>query len=354
MFGYLAWAGVLAPSLSKPLPLLVDGLPEREGDSEPLTVESLVDDIDQPPKPSDRDAKAEKEREQKDPKGQVVDIAQPAIEQRPDQAKFLSEYDSTVLRETKGQVGRDKAGAQLAPTPPVPAIPPLPPSKLAPGDPRATPPKSSLVALRGPSGDKVPGPMGPASEVRSLGPDGTLAHQAGQGAPSQSERVGAQTLPGAGPIRLTPTQESLQRALGQGSGSPDYLADLDEGDATALSSKKWKFAAFFNRMKSQVREEWHPDQLLSRHDPSGNIYGAKDRVTMLRVQLSLDGKVADVSVLSSCGVEFLDEEAMSAFRRAQPFSNPPEQLAEPDGMIRFRFGFVVQVSGHTSFRVHKY
>jgi hypothetical protein len=52
-------------------------------------------------------------------------------------------------------------------------------------------------------------------------------------------------------------------------------------------------------MKSQVREEWHPDQLLSRHDPSGNIYGAKDRVTMLRVQLSLDGKVADVSVLSS-------------------------------------------------------
>jgi hypothetical protein len=75
MFGYLAWAGVLSPSLSKPLPLLVDGLPEREGDSEPLTVESLVDDIDQPPKPSDRDAKAEKEREQKDPKGQVVDIA---------------------------------------------------------------------------------------------------------------------------------------------------------------------------------------------------------------------------------------------------------------------------------------
>ena len=110
MFGYLAWAGVLSPSLSKPLPLLVDGLPEREGDSEPLTVESLVDDIDQPPKPSDRDAKAEKEREQKDPKGQVVDIAQPAIEQRPDQAKFLSEYDSTVLRETKGQVGRDKPG----------------------------------------------------------------------------------------------------------------------------------------------------------------------------------------------------------------------------------------------------
>ena len=154
-------------------------MPEREGESEPLQVESLVDEIDQQPSQSERDKKDQKEREQKDPRGQVVDIAQPAIEQRPDQAKFVSEYDSSVLREMKGQVGRDKAGAQVAPQPPTPAIPPMPPSKLLPGDPRAAPPKSSLVALRGPSGDKVPGPVGPATEVRSLGPDGTLAHAAG-------------------------------------------------------------------------------------------------------------------------------------------------------------------------------
>lgn len=354
MFGYLAWAGVLAPSLKQPLPLIVDGEPQRDGDSQPMDIETLVDDLEQPPKKNEAEDRAQKEREQKDPRGQVVDIAQPAIEQRPDQAKFLSEYDSTVLRESKGQVGQDKAGAKLAPQPPMPAIPPSPPSKLLPGDPRAVPPKQGVVALRGPSGDKVPGPVGPQSEVRSLGPDGTLAHQAGQGAALASEKIGAQTLPGAGPLRLTPSQESLARALGQGSGSPDYLGDLDEGDATSLNSKKWKFAAFFNRMKSQVRDEWHPDQLLSRHDPSGNIYGGKDRVTMLRVQLSLDGRVADVSVVKSSGIEFLDDEAMSAFRRAQPFSNPPEQLAEPDGMIRFQFGFVVQISGHTTFRVNKY
>lgn len=354
-FGYLAWAGVLTPSVNTSLPLIVDGPLARDGDSEPLQVESLVDEIDKPSKPSEQEEKAAKEREQKDPKGQVVDIAQPAIEQRPDQAKFLSEYDTTVLREQKGAVGRDKAGAPAAPTPPSPAIPPSPASKqLPPGDPRAEMPKNGVVALRGPSGDKLPGPTGPPTEVRSLGPDGTLAHQAGQGAVSPSEKVGTQTLPGMGPLRLLPSQESLQRALGQGSGSPDYLADLDEGDATSLSSRKWKFAGFFNRMKSQVREEWHPDQLLSRHDPSGNIYGSKDRMTMLKVELSLDGRVKDVSVLKPSGVEFLDDEAMSAFRRAQPFANPPEQLADPDGIIRFQFGFVVQVSGFTSFRIRKY
>ena len=133
-----------------------------------------------------------------------------------------------------------------------------------------------------------------------------------------------------------------------------HLADLDEGDATSLNSRKWKLAGFFNRMKSQVREEWHPDQPLSKHDPSGNIYGSKDRMTMLKVELFRNGHVKEVSVLKPSGVEFLDDEAMSAFRRAQPFANPPEQLADPDGIIRFQFGFVVQVSGFTSFRIRKY
>ena len=109
VFGYLAWAGVLAPSLKQPLPLIVDGEPLRDGDSQPMDIETLVDDLEQPPKKNEAEDRAQKEREQKDPRGQVVDIAQPAIEQRPDQAKFLSEYDSSVLRESKGQVGQDKA-----------------------------------------------------------------------------------------------------------------------------------------------------------------------------------------------------------------------------------------------------
>jgi TonB family protein len=154
-------------------------------------------------------------------------------------------------------------------------------------------------------------------------------------------------------VNLNPSTSVLQQALGEGAGSPDYLHDLDDSDATGLNSRKWKFAAFFNRMKSLVRGEWHPDQLLQRHDPTGHIYGAKDRVTVLKVELKLDGRVQDVNVKQSSGVEFLDDEAMSAFRRAQPFENAPQPLADPDGIIRFSFAFVVQLSGKTSIRWYR-
>ena len=46
-----------------------------------------------PPKP-------EKKKEDSKPKGQVVDIAKPKIEKKPDKSRFLSEYDTSVEKET--------------------------------------------------------------------------------------------------------------------------------------------------------------------------------------------------------------------------------------------------------------
>ena len=46
-----------------------------------------------PPKP-------EKKKEDSKPKGQVVDIAKPKIEKKPSKSRFLSEFDSSVEKET--------------------------------------------------------------------------------------------------------------------------------------------------------------------------------------------------------------------------------------------------------------
>ncbi len=352
---FLSVSGALASLSPSALPPLVEGLDARQAASEePLSVEELVEDLERPVTPSVDERKVDKEVNEKNAKGQVVDIAQPRIEQRPDEAKFAAEYDSTVSHETKGPAGLSKAGAVVpgavaapqAETPPHPQAVPAAPS------PAKSP--STMMAMRGPVGTRVPGPSGPQSAVREFGPDGDQPHQGGQGEVRPPEVVGGGALPGGAPrANLSPSTAVLQQALGQGAGSPDYLHDLDDGDATGLNAKKWKFAAFFNRMKTLVRGEWHPDQLLSRHDPTGNIYGAKDRVSVLRVELQLDGRVKDVSIKQSSGVEFLDEEAMSAFRRAQPFENAPQPLADPDGVIRFNFAFIVQLSGHTSFKVYR-
>jgi len=329
-----------------------DAARQNEPD-EPMQIDSLVEAIERPPELTEIEKKQKAEEERKDQKGQVVDIAKPAVEQRPDDARFLSEYDSKVAREQKGAVGKDKGGAQQ----PAAASPPPTPPNMAtkPGPPKPSGPQGAALAMRGPIGTKVPGPTGEATDVQTLGPDGNLAHQAGSGPVRPPEVPGGAALPGNGrQPNLMPSRQALEHALGMGSGSPDFLEDMEDADSTSLNSKKWKFAAFFNRLKKAVAEEWHPDELLSRHDPSGNIYGAKDRTTVLKVQLRPDGNIADVKVARSSGVDFLDDEAVSSFRRAQPFDNPPPGLVDGDGFIRFNFGFIVQLSGRTSFKFYKY
>jgi TonB family protein len=153
---------------------------------------------------------------------------------------------------------------------------------------------------------------------------------------------------------LQPTKEMLSRAIGKGGGSMDYLHDVDDGDFTALNAKKWKHAPFFNRVKRAVADEWHPEVVYVRHDPNGNVYGVKDRITVLTIHLSPDGKLAAWNMRQSSGVDFLDDEAINAFRKAAPFPNPPKDLVEGDGKIHFNFAFIFELSGRNSVKLFKY
>ena len=346
----LAYSGALDHFTPTALQLVqsADAARQNEPD-EPVQIDSLVESLERPPELTETEKKQKQEEERKDQHGQVVDIAKPAIEQRPDNARFLSEYDSKVAHETKGAVGKGQAGSpQPAAAPPTPPMTILQPHPQPPGG-----PQSSAFSMRGPMGTKLPGPTAEPTDVKALGPDGDLAHQAGAGPVRPPDVPGGGALPGSSPRpNLFPSPESPQHALGIGAGSPDYLDDMDESDSTGLNAKKWKFARFFNDVKRAVAEEWHPDELLSRHDPSGHIYGASDRTTVLKVQLQPDGRIADLKVGRSSGVDFLDDEAMSAFRRAQPFVDPPPGLVGADGFIRFNFGFIVQLSGRTAFEFY--
>ena len=91
-----------------------------------------------------------------------------------------------------------------------------------------------------------------------------------------------------------------------------------------------------------------------RHDPYGNIYGVKDRYTVLNVVLDSDGELSDVTVARSSGVGFLDDEAVHAFQLASPFPNPPHGLLETDGSIRFQFGFFFEIGDRPKIRAFRF
>jgi TonB family protein len=342
-------------------------------DDKPMEISTIEERLQQPDEKSEEEKKREeekkKEEEAKTPHGQVVDVARPLVEERPESAKYVSEYDTRVEHETK-LYGRDHGGAKDG------AIP-IPPSLPAGTAPNARP--SQAQAQKG----GRPGPLAMRDLQRPPAPHGApdqLATAEDGDHPRSGENTmqpmrapknpgsGANALkhaqtatpeapngvPGVNQPNLQPSKEMLSRAIGKGGGSQDYLKEVDDGDATALNSKKWNFASFFNRVKRAVADQWHPELVYVQHDPNGNVYGVKDRVTVLRIHLAPDGKLAAWNVMQSSGVDFLDDEAIDAFKKAAPFPNPPKALVDPDGQIHFNFAFIFELSGRGSLKVYKY
>jgi TonB family protein len=302
----------------------------------------------------DEERKAEEVKKEVDAlkaPGQIVDLPTPREEKRPDDAKFVSEHDSSVEHETK-KYGHfednarqgDRAGTAAVPRPATPA-----------GDGRLAMRTPDLGKfLRGPG---VPGPTARAGKPGSTygAPDPGHLEQGGAipdlGSDARLLKPGGGGARGGTGPSLMPSEEQLARAIG--GGTQDALRDVDDGEETALNSKRWRFASFFNRVKRQVAEHWHPDEVYRQRDPTGAVYGRKNRYTELRIQLKPDGRLSNVALAQPSGLEFLDDEAVEAFKEAEPFPNPPRQLIE-NGTINFGFGFLFDLNGPPQMRWFRY
>ncbi|MCK6552229.1 TonB family protein [Myxococcota bacterium] len=157
-----------------------------------------------------------------------------------------------------------------------------------------------------------------------------------------------------------PTLAAIMPAFGVPgamAGAPkDHVDGLPEGDGTFLNAREFKYATFFLRVRDSVASYWEGSVTSEyrRRDPTGNIYGTRDRATVLRVELNREGRLSDVRIEQTSGVDFLDHVAVDAFKRAGPFPNPPAGLVEEDGAIRFNFQFVVTMNSRGGFDVFRF
>ena len=312
-------------------------------------------------------------------KGQVVDVAPSKNTTPPKDSRFVAEQNSTVEKETRSRYARPGYENTL----PKPSDPhagkqaePARGGRVAAGE-------SGRDAARSPGGGEAgqppktagsPPAPGQASrdrlalrsdsrgDLRPLDPRrGVQAEPGSQpvltppgGGPGSGE-AGQKPATGAGgdglsgPIQLRPSAASYERLAG--GPAPDRLDGVEEGEGTYLNTREWKYASYFNRIKQAVATQWDPNTALVKRDPTGERYAYKDRLTVLTVTLDNRGSLKDVHVQRSSGVDFLDSTAMEAFRRAQPFVNPPGGLANEHGEIAFVFGFYLEVgSGLHIFR----
>jgi len=259
------------------------------------------------------------------PEGQIVDVA-PGNDQRPKDAKYVAETNNTVKKETRAKQQTDKYSRATPKTSEQPEAMPSAKGRT----PQSEPPPASGVNLA----ESLLG--------RQVRPTLLPSAVSGTGEAQQPH-----TTPG--------TDEGLARGgsdASEGGGAPNDALDVPEGDGTFLNTREWRYAGFFNRVKQAVSAKWDPNGRLRQ---KGRGLGAVMRTTVMVVTLRADGSLADCFVQQSSGLEELDIEAMKAFERAAPFSNPPQALVE-NGVIRFQFGFQVTDEGlvNSPFRFRGY
>jgi TonB family protein len=328
------------------------------------------------PQPSRREkSKTEKKKEktpEPNPAGQVVDVA-PGNEQVDPDAKYLAESNNAVKKESKAKdqtaFYRNAAPRRTSPNPSEgEGADAIDKAQVAGNNgigsddrpllEKATRQKTvievptqqahSEVAMR----EKTNGPgavINNRNESESIeGNSDRLRLVPGtEGADDSS--AGKTGLPGVS--NLMPSPAVLDKI--SGAAANDHLKDLDEGEGTYLNTKEWKYASFFNRVKQSVGMHWNPSAPLRTRDPTGNIYGGRDRYTVLNVTLNERGNVKEIFVEKSSGLDFLDLEAIKSFERAQPFPNPPPGLVQNDTSVKFSFGFFLEMSGTPKMRLFR-
>nr|WP_309897325.1 energy transducer TonB [Archangium sp.] len=317
--------------------------------------------------------KPEEKKPEKLPKGQVVDVAPGNKEESPD-AKYLAENNNKVEKETRA---REQTPFYKN------AMPQTTAPRMREGTGRSEEQEGSVAGNNGRGVDERPvaeggkkpafelpeakskqeialkqdpNAPGPGLDVRNRtesealeGNSKRLRIQEGDGEDGEEGSEGH--LGSQGIARLMPSQAVMDQILG---GAPnDHLKDAEEGDGTYLNTREFKYASFFNRVKQSVGTHWNPNATLMRRDPTGSTYAGRDRHTLLSVTLDERGRVANISIEKSCGLDFLDLEAVESFKRAQPFPNPPAGLLEDDSKVRFKFGFFMEMGGGPRMRLFR-
>ncbi len=295
------------------------------------------------------------------PKGQIVDIAKPRNEQRPKKAEFLSEFDSSVKKQTQSRYKAVYERVARRPTPVGVKHKTQRQTKSAAKNPlkelRITDSQTEKKQMQK-SGPKLRLELAQTRRHQRLdlkrSEDGVLFEdtKSSPGIEGTSKHTNIEIAAGKQgndskdqkPSHKTLSPEDLAVLSVAGGPMADYLKDIETSDETALNTKAFKYATFFNRVKREVARNWHPARVHRKYDPYFKVYGYQDRRTIVYVTLDKQGNVEKVEVIEPSGVDFLDDEAVAAIYRASPFPNPPYGLIGEDDKIHFPFGFYFQIS----------
>ncbi|MEZ4319209.1 MAG: energy transducer TonB [Myxococcota bacterium] len=262
--------------------------PERDFKARPVKLVILD--------PVEKDTE-EDEPEEPEFEGQIVEVAPPEVEEKPEDADYLAEHDQVVPEETRTEKFK------------------INPEILAKQYSREE--QLKMEDLVDVNVDKQSTGAQVGNDRFDPDRDGTLASL-----PSPwtvTNREGIQD-----PMLASHADAAL-------SGAPQN-DKLDEriSDEVNLNTKEYLYASYLKRIRRLVNFYWNQnlDNL-----PASVKFSKSKYNTVVNVVLDSDGALEFIEVTTPCGSDPLDEAVVSAFKLAGPFPHPPEGLVAKDGRV---------------------
>jgi hypothetical protein len=261
-------------------------------------------------------------------------VAPPDVinDRAPDQARFESDRDNTVLKETVNQ------GVPHPAPPPAPAAAP---QKAEPA-PRTRPaPRDSDDDARDAKRHAEP-PRSHAPALEDLfAPTDELVRSQREADRAESEAPEEPAAAGRRRMALAVAPVVPEWSIPGHRGTFDYLPDIQRGDVTMLNTKANEFAPFVRRVGERVFQHL---VIRQRTLELQQILNAHDAVEM-RVTLDAHGKLKAVRLESHSGSASMDDTLSEAVNTAAFDNNPPKAAANAAG--DFEFVFAAQLRAFT-------
>ena len=116
------------------------------------------------------------------------------------------------------------------------------------------------------------------------------------------------------------------------------------GAETHLNTREFLYYSYFNRIKKKLRQHWEPiifAKVRSLAKQGRFLASSGDKDTRVVLVLDETGLIRKVQVITTSGVEDIDEAAVDALNEASQFPNPPKDLVR-DGFVTLTWNFILE------------
>lgn len=219
-------------------------------------------------------------------------------------ARRFAEQDQVVKRETAppGADAEDRQRSSRAPRPQSPPASATAPSPVLPAPPAIQPPPEPQRPIS-PNGER------PATVQSPTAP---------RQAPSLQELT---TLT---PTTVARLERDWRRKLREG---------VEKGDTVWLDTEQDLLISFFRRFRTNIYNVWNYPERARLREEQGTC--------LLRIVVSRQGTIDDVELLESSGSYDLDQEAIRAVRKGQPYGPLPSAYPHPQLNIMAYFNYTL-------------